>query len=217
MILKYKDEKFWDRIASNYDRIEQNDIAYPIFIEKARTYLKADDTILDFGCGTGLVCNEIAENVAFIHAIDTCAKMIEISKNKAAERKIENIGFACTTLFDEQLSEGSFDAVIAFNIFHLLEEPHSYFQRINRLLKPGGFILSATPCMSEAPFLNRVLKFFSVFGITPNLISFTSSEMEQFFLDSSFKTMEMNKIKPDSPQYLCISQKLKTTATTISH
>lgn len=203
----YKDEKFWDRIASKFDRIEQNDIAYKIFIEKAREYLKSDNTILDFGCGTGLICNEIAENVGFIHAIDISAKMIEICKFKASERKIRNIDFARTTIFDEKLKKGSYDVIIAFNIFHLLEETQKYFQRISHLLKPGGLLLSATPCMSEAPFLKIVLKFFSVIGVTPKLNSFSSSEMEQIFLNSSFKTIEMSRIKPKSPQYLCISVK----------
>lgn len=204
-----KDEKFWDRISAKYDGIEQSDIAYNIFIEKAKRYLKAEDTILDFGCGTGLICNEISESVSFIHAIDISSKMIEISKNKASLRKIRNIDFAQTTLFDEKLKENSFDAVIAFNIFHLLKEPDKYFQRINQLLKPDGLILSSTPCMSEAPVLNYVLKFFSLIRLTPKLNSFTSIELEQFFLNSSFKILEMNPIKLNSPQYLCIAQRLK--------
>ncbi|MFN8256478.1 MAG: class I SAM-dependent methyltransferase [Bacteroidales bacterium] len=202
-----KDEKFWNRIASKYDRIEQNDIAYPIFIEKAKSFLKANDTIIDFGCGTGLICNKIAGNVGFIQAIDISAKMIEISKNKASEHKIRNIEFERTTLFDEKLKEGSFDAVIAFNIFHLLEEPHTYILRINRLLKPGGLILSATPCMSEAPFLNHILKFFSALRVTPKLNSFTSAEMERLFVNASFKALELNRIKPNSPQYLYFGKK----------
>jgi 2-polyprenyl-3-methyl-5-hydroxy-6-metoxy-1,4-benzoquinol methylase len=206
----YKDEKFWDRIASKFDRIEKGDIAYTIFIEKARAYLKADDTILDFGCGTGLVCNEIAANVGFIHAIDISAKMIDISKLKASERKIKNIEFERTNLFDEQLKEGSFDAIIAFNIFHLLEDPQKHFERMNQLLKPGGTILSATPCMTEAPGLNYVLKFFSIIGLTPKLNPFTNTEMEQFFLNASFKTLELNRIKPNSPQYSLISEKQVT-------
>lgn len=210
MSKKYKDEKFWDRIASKFDRIEKSDIAYTIFIEKARAYLKADDTILDFGCGTGLICNEIAENVGFIHAIDISTKMIEISKNKASEREIRNIEFWRTTIFDEQLKEGSFDAIIALNVFHLLEEPQKYFKRMNQLLKPGGLILSATPCMTEAPGLNYVLKFFSIIGLTPKLNSFTSTEMEQLFLNASFKTLEFNRIKPNSPQYILISEKQVT-------
>ena len=80
----YKDEKFWDRIASRFDRLEKNDISYKIFIEKAREYIKADDAILDFGCGTGLICNEIAENVEIIHAIDIneSFKTIELNRIK---------------------------------------------------------------------------------------------------------------------------------------
>ena len=203
----YKDEKFWDRISSKFDKIEAGDIAYKIFIEEARDYLKADDTVLDFGCGTGLICNEIAENVGFIQAMDISTKMIDICKFKASERKIKNINFERTTLFDEKFKTGSFDAIIAFNIFHLLEEPHKYIQRISQLLKPGGLLLSATPCMSEAQFLNNVLKFFSILGVTPKLNSFTSSEMEQIFINTSFKTLVSNRIKPKSPQYILISEK----------
>lgn len=203
----YKDEKFWDRIASKFDRIEEKDIAYKIFIEKAREYLNADDTILDFGCGTGLICSEIAENVRIIHAIDISTKMIEISKKKASVRKIQNIDFARTTIFDDKFKVGSFDAIIAFNIFHLLEEPQKYFERINQILKPGGIIISSTPCMSEAPFLNIILKFFSIIGMTPKLNSFTSTEMKQLFLKASFKLIELNKIKPKSPIYICILEK----------
>ncbi|OFX79202.1 MAG: hypothetical protein A2X12_01995 [Bacteroidetes bacterium GWE2_29_8] len=203
----YKDEKFWDRIASKFDRIEKNDISYNIFIEKARAFLKADDTILDFGCGTGLICNEIAENVGIIHAIDISTKMIEISKNKALLRKINNIDFERTTIFDEKFKLGSFDAIIAFNIFHLLEEPQKYFQRINQILKPGGLIISSTPCMSEANLLNSVLKLFSFIGLTPKLNSFTSSEMEHLLLNESFKTVELNRIKPKSPIYMCVLEK----------
>lgn len=203
----YKDEKFWDRIASKFDRIEESDITYKIFIEKVRAYIKTEDTILDFGCGTGLICNEVSVNAGFIQAIDISTKMIAISKNKALERKIQNIDFARTTILDEKFKESSFDAIIAFNIFHLLEEPQKYFQRINQILKPGGLILSSTPCMSEAPLLNYVLKFSSFIGLTPKLNSFSSNEMEHLFLKGLFETIELSRIKPNSPQYLCISRK----------
>lgn len=204
----YKDEKFWDRLAPRFDKIEAGDIAYSIFIDEAVKYLKADDTILDFGCGTGLICNEIAGHVGFIHAIDISARMIEISEKKATERAIRNIGFARTSIFDEKFSEGSFDAIIAFNLFHLLEEPQKYFQRMNQILKPGGLIISATPCMSEAPVLNHVIKFFSLIGLTPELNSFTGTEMEQLFLKASFKIIRLNRIKPKSPQYICIAKRI---------
>lgn len=203
----YKDEKFWNRIASKFDRLEKNDISYQIFIEKARKYFKINDTVLDFGCGTGLICNKISENVRSIYAMDISINMIEISKKKAKELNIQNIEFARTSIFDEKFKAGSFDAIIAFNIFHLLEEPQKYFQRLHQILKPGGLIISSTPCMSEAPLLNRILKVFSFIGMTPKLNSFTSSEMEQLILGESFKSIELNRIKPKSPIYICITEK----------
>jgi 2-polyprenyl-3-methyl-5-hydroxy-6-metoxy-1,4-benzoquinol methylase len=111
-----------------------------------------------------------------------------------------NIEFERVTIFDEKFKEGSFDAVIAFNVFHLLDEPQKYIQRINRLLKPGGLILSATPCMREAPFLNLVLKFFSFIGISPKLNSFTSHELKNLLVNQLFKTLELIRIKPKLPQ-----------------
>lgn len=58
----------------------------------------------DYGCGTGLISNEIADNVKVIHAIETSSKMIEIAKNKAYGRKIENIDYAHSTIFYEGLN-----------------------------------------------------------------------------------------------------------------
>jgi len=56
--------------------LEEGNISYKIFVEKAREYIKADNTILDFVCGTGLFYNGIAENAGIVHAIDISTKMI---------------------------------------------------------------------------------------------------------------------------------------------
>lgn len=49
---------------------------------------------MDFGCGTGLIANEIAEYVKGIHAIDISSNMIAIAEKKAKERNIANINYA---------------------------------------------------------------------------------------------------------------------------
>ena len=72
-------------------------------IEKTRKYLKLSDVVLDYGCGTGQVSNEIAGNVKMGHAIDISSKMIEIAKKKAIRRKIQNIDYAYSTIFDDRL------------------------------------------------------------------------------------------------------------------
>lgn len=67
-----RSEKFWDKMVNYYDREEKKDeLTYIKIIEKTKKYLKISDIVLDYGCGTGLICNEIADNVKVIHAIDT--------------------------------------------------------------------------------------------------------------------------------------------------
>src|SRR5512133_2005087 len=93
MEIPNKAEKFWDRTASYYDKAEKNDVSFKIFFEKAGKYLKSDDIVLDFGCGTGLVCNEVADKVKNIYAIDILSKMIKMQQIKLlnAEFKTLNI------------------------------------------------------------------------------------------------------------------------------
>ena len=76
-------EKFWDKIARHYDRIESKDkMINDRIIEKTKHYLKTNDTVLDFGCGSGTAAIGIADRVETITAIDISANMIEIAKKE---------------------------------------------------------------------------------------------------------------------------------------
>ncbi|MFA6127709.1 MAG: class I SAM-dependent methyltransferase [Bacteroidales bacterium] len=206
----YKAEQFWDRTAKYYDGVEKKDeLTYSNFIEKVRKYLRVNDIVIDFGCGTGLVCNEIADQVKMIYAIDISSKMLEIASNKAVGRQIQNIEFLQTTLFDERLKPGSFDAILVVNILHLLEDPQKDIHRIYELLKPGGFIISATPCMGERPVLNSLFSVGSTIGIMPKIKSFKISELERLFIQEKFEPIETGRLKKKSPQYFTIAEKLK--------
>ena len=90
-----KPDKFWDSMANNLDKTEKR--LEQIFIKvlkNTKTYLNVEDVVLDYGCGTGLICNEIAGNVKKIYAIDISSKMLDIAKRRAVARNIENIDFA---------------------------------------------------------------------------------------------------------------------------
>jgi 2-polyprenyl-3-methyl-5-hydroxy-6-metoxy-1,4-benzoquinol methylase len=203
-----KTEEFWDKTAAYYDKAEKKDeLTYSHFIEKARKYLKVDDIVLDFGCGTGLVCNEIAGNVKMVYAIDISSKMIEIARNKAVGCKIQNIDYVCITIFDERFTSNSIDVIIVFNVLHLLEDSQKVIQRIRELLKPDGFIISATPCMGEKPLLNRLFAFGSMIGVMPEINSFKISGLEHFFKQEKFEIIETGRLKQKSPQYLIITKK----------
>jgi 2-polyprenyl-3-methyl-5-hydroxy-6-metoxy-1,4-benzoquinol methylase len=206
-----KAEKFWDRTADYYDQEEKKDEwSYRKFIEKAKNYLKESDIVLDFGCGTGQVCNEIADDVEMIYAIDISSKMIDIARSRAAQRKIHNINYVYTTIFEERFKGDSFDAIMVFNVLHLLDNSQWVIQRLYELLKPGGYIISATPCMGEKPLLNSLFSIGSRIGITPEIKSFKTCELDNIFIQGNFEIIETDCLKKNSPHYLLIAKKLKS-------
>ena len=117
-----KSDWFWDWRAREYDKHAQQDEAYARAVEHFAKYLKADDTVLDYACGTGVVTYKIAADVKEVHAIDTSAGMIDLAKERARELAVANVHFARKTIFDERLGRKSYDVILAFNILHLLED-----------------------------------------------------------------------------------------------
>ena len=135
---------FYDRfVADRYDK-ELADITEAfrqICIE--RVGLKAGDTVLDLGCGTGLNQPIIAAAIGSegrIVGIDASEKMLAQARERAA-----NHGYAdkLTLIHGDlrqlsQLTDGPFDAVIATLIFSVVPDWRSVFDASLALLKPGG-------------------------------------------------------------------------------
>ena len=153
--------KFWDKAAPKYAKSPIADMdAYTYTLERTRSYLSADDTVLEVGCGTGSTALLLAGNVRHITASDLSANMIEVGSEKARAQGISNVTFVTAELFDSAIENGPYDAVLAFNMLHLLEDTRGAIRRINGLLKPGGTFISKTVCRpgSRAPFKFRLLR-----------------------------------------------------------
>jgi ubiquinone/menaquinone biosynthesis C-methylase UbiE len=70
-------EKVFDMSAKNYERIEKRfDFLQSKSIENTKKYLKTDDTVLDFGCGTGKVAVELAGYVRELEGVDISSKWL---------------------------------------------------------------------------------------------------------------------------------------------
>jgi len=185
----------WDKLAKNWDTpgvsLGQNDLK---IIERTKKYLNASDAVLDYGCATGSIAIEIANTAKETHGIDISSKMIDIARRKAEERKIKNIDFTKATIFDESLEEESFDLILAFSILHLAENSTQVIGRINQLLKPGGFFISATPCLGEKTFISILLNIpiflLSNIGILPHIIFYSTSKLAASITNSNFQIVE---------------------------
>ena len=96
-----KSKKFWDSASKNYDKTEERfEYIHSKSRKNTKKYLENSNVVLDYGCGTGTVSCEIAHYVKEIPAIDISSKMIEIAKEKAVDKKIENINIINSSLED---------------------------------------------------------------------------------------------------------------------
>ncbi|BDZ69885.1 class I SAM-dependent methyltransferase [Methanobacterium petrolearium] len=194
-------EKIWNLMANNYDKSEEPFTKIHITnLKKTKKYLNNCDMVLDLGCGTGTQALEIASDVKEVHGIDTSSKMIEIAKRKAHDRKTPNAHFRQATIFDERLLKESFDVILAFNILNYLEDTPEVMQRINELLKPGGFFISSTECMGEEEKkFSRILSFSALFIMEKARVISTKFykffELEDLIYNGNFQIVETEKLK----------------------
>lgn len=207
--------EFWDKSADNYDKTEERfERIHSQTRENTKKRLKGTEIVLDYGCGTGTTSCEIASFVKEVHAIDISSRMIEIAKDKAAARKIENVDFAQTDIFDDGYEEESFDVVLAFNMLHTVPDPQRVVQRTIELLKPGGLFISATPCLrSRMSFLVSlqivVMRVLLKIGVIPVPIRrLRSSDLDNLLADENMQIVASEEIYAGASSYFVVAKKM---------
>ena len=141
-------EHFWNKLSENYDK-KAKDKAYDLIVSKSEKYFRNSDTMLDFGCATGLYAIQFSKHVKEIQAFDISPKMISVAREKAIKNQIHNVTFSQTTLFDEKYKGNSFDTILALNILLYFEDFEKVLNRMNGLLKTGGLIVTSTACLTQ--------------------------------------------------------------------
>jgi len=197
--------EFWDKVAPKYAKSPIADMdAYTYTLERTRSYLSADDQVLEVGCGTGSTALLLAGNVRHITASDVSPKMIEVGMQKAGDQGVSNVTFVTAELFDETIDDGPYDVVMAFNMLHLLEGPREAIRRINGLLKPDGLFISKTVCRpgAGAPFkyrfLRLILPLMQLLGKAPYVNFMEVAELEDMVASEGFKIIEAGTYPPPS-------------------
>lgn len=187
-----KNEEFWDKRAKNYDdKVREHDVSYDRTIEGAKSLLCSSDVVLDVGCASGEMSLDIAPYVKSIHGIDVSGKMIQLARQKALDRQVSNVSFSQGDAIDEGLSRRSFSAIIAFNVFHLLDDVSKTLLRLDELLSSGGLLVSQTPCLGERNWIFRsFISLAQKVGLVPPIRSLTVAELESLVSDAKFGILE---------------------------
>jgi cyclopropane-fatty-acyl-phospholipid synthase len=104
--------------------------------------LKRGETLLDIGCGWGaLVCHAAKHYGVRAHGVTLAEEQFAYAKRKVARLGLDDQ--VMLELRDYARVDGTFDKIASIGMFeHVGIANHAtYFQAINRLLKPGGLYL----------------------------------------------------------------------------
>lgn len=205
-----KAEKFWNRMSGQYEkRAKHFSKSHIRTVENIKKHLNTGDIVLDYGCATGIIAIEIADNVKKIYGIDISTTMIDTAKKKIEERKIGNIELAKTTIFEAQFEKESFDVVLALDILHLVEDAPAVVKRINELLKPGGMLITATACMGEAySFISALISLLIKIGLVPEIRYFKNSELKDLITKCNFNIVEAESLNKNNTEYFIAAKKI---------
>ena len=202
-----KSEKFFDKV-SRRSKPEPNQTASKV-IELSKELLEKDSYILDFGCGSGAITNKLAEDVRSIDAIDISSGMLEFAQKQAENSSIENINYIQASIFDGRFKDQQFDAILAFNVLHYIEDMPKLFGRIDTLLKPEGLFLSSTACLREKrSLIGYLVLFLTKIGVMPRMYFYKRSELEDLIINGNFRMIGTEKISK-LPEYFIVTRKRK--------
>ncbi|MEZ5911666.1 MAG: methyltransferase domain-containing protein [Paracoccaceae bacterium] len=211
--------KFWDSAAEKYARSPIKDMAsYTYTLDRTRSYLHAGDRVLELGCGTGTTARHLAPSVAEITASDVSPAMIDIARRKAAEEGIANMRFAVADTSDPVPDGEVYDAVLAFNLIHLLTDPDRAMTRIHAMLKPGGLFISKTICLPEAgsgwsrerlllSVMRVALPVMQWLGKAPYVRITTIAELEAMVTSTGFSIIESGNHPAQPPRRFIVARK----------
>jgi ubiquinone/menaquinone biosynthesis C-methylase UbiE len=145
-----RDARFWDRWAARYARAAMRDPAgYERTLARVAALLGPRDRVVELGCGTGTTALRLAGGVADYLATDLSPGMLAIAEDRHAATPVAPLRFRIATAGTLAAEGLRCDAVLAFNLLHLLRDLPGTLRAIHRILEPGGLFISKTPCLRE--------------------------------------------------------------------
>ena len=135
---------FWDRVAGIYDffgKIYNGKVNRKMCSTVAGEIGKTD-RVLECACGTGLITAAVAGKCRQLVATDYSEGMLKQTGKKCGS--FSNVENRPADILNLPFADEEFDAVIAANVIHLLDDPYKALSELDRVCRRGGKLIIPT-------------------------------------------------------------------------
>lgn len=159
--LQDSERQYWERHAAKYD-LSLRPLGRPLprMLELVAEAVSGRTRVLEVAAGTGLVTPVLAQAADEVVATDYAAAMVDHLREKVAAAGSTNVECRQADIYELPFEPGSFDAVVAANVLHLVPDLEGALAALVGMLRPGGVLVAPTFCHDEtwlSWFVSRLL------------------------------------------------------------
>lgn len=147
-----KDSGDWWNVDGAFAPLHRMTPARMQFLKDAIGTVKGK-TIVDIGCGGGLISTPLARLGAKVTGIDADAQAISVAKTHAVSENLD-IDFISGAAEDLVTKGKKFDVVLALEVVEHVDNPDLFVELCSKLVKPNGLVIFST--------LNRTWKSYAM-------------------------------------------------------
>ena len=184
-------EGVYDKLAKVYD-LTFGPTLHPGRLQAIqRMNIQPGERVLEVGVGTGINLSLYPQNCS-VTGIDFSGSMLEIARERAARKQMENVRLLQMDAADLKFAEGSFDIVYAPYLISVVPDPIKVAQEMRRVCRPGGRIIFLNHFLSPNPILSRLERLISPFTIH---IGFKADlDLPAFLAQADLKPQSIEKV-----------------------
>jgi 2-polyprenyl-6-hydroxyphenyl methylase/3-demethylubiquinone-9 3-methyltransferase len=155
-------------------------------------------TVLDIGCGAGILTNALAEKGHTVSGIDLSESSLKVAEARDATKKVD---YRAANAYSLPYPNQTFDVVCAMDVLEHVEEPALLISEASRVLKPGGLFFFHT---FNRNFLSYLLIIKGVEWCVPNApknmhvypLFIKPEELTEFCIDQDLRVKKMHGFRP---------------------
>lgn len=173
-----------------------------------------DKTIIDVGCGGGILSESMAATGAKVTGIDLAQKSLTVAKLHGLESgiKVEYLNIAVEQIAQERTAQ--YDVVTCMEMLEHVPDPASIIDACAKLVKPGGWVFFSTLNRNMKSFMYAIIGAEYIMNLLPKGTHNYGSFIKPSELVSCARRAKLDLIGMKGLEYNPLTEKYKLSSDT---